>query len=162
MTPFQIVALCFTVAAPLIAWFGGGPSERFGALATLMWLAAGLAGPFGLVPEAARAFRISDVPVYDTAFEVALLAAFLLMALKGNRWWPFAASAVMVLGVLVYLALPFVPHMRGRPEISAHLGLALMLDLVLVAGVGERWLAGEAAARGLAIWNPLGRESRAP
>ncbi|HYC68523.1 hypothetical protein [Brevundimonas sp.] len=162
MTPFQIATLCFTLVAPLAAWVGGGPPERFGALVTLAWLAAGLAGPAGLMPEAVTGFDVSHAPVYETAVEAALLVAFLVLALKGNRWWPFAASAVMVLGVLVYLSLPFVPPMRGRAEISAHLGLALMLDLVLLAGVGERWLAGETAARGLTIWNPFGRHAPAP
>ncbi|NJC40537.1 peptidoglycan/LPS O-acetylase OafA/YrhL [Brevundimonas alba] len=162
MTPFQTAALVATLLTLLIAWFRGGHPERFGAAVVLVWLAAQLLAVAGVIPFPLTRFEVAYVPVYDTLVESALLAAFVFMAMKGSRWWPFAAAAVMVLGVLIYVALPFVPHLRGRPQISAHLGLVLALDLSLLAGVGERWLAGEPAASRLAIWRSSAQERSAP
>lgn len=138
MTPAQIGALCFTMATILFAWIRGGHPERLGACATLVWMTMSIAAPSGF-----HYVMIGDFPLFDAGLESALLAVFIWMALKGGRWWPFAASAVITLSVLVYFALVFVPEFDRRAEISAHVGLVVALDLALLAGVGERWLAGE-------------------
>lgn len=138
MTPVQIGVLCVTIATILIAWIRGGHPERLGACAILIWMMASIGAPASL-----HHVLVGAVPVFDVALETALLAVFLKMALSGGRWWPFAASAVLTLSVLVYLALAFAPEMDRRAEISAHVGLVVALNLTLLAGVAERWLAGE-------------------
>lgn len=138
MTPVQTAVLLLTMAMILIAWIKGGHPERLGAGAILLWMIMSIATPAGW-----HYIMIGDLPVFDAALELALLAVFVRMALKGGRWWPFTASAVVTLSVLVYLALVFVPAFDRRAEISAHVGLVAALDLTLLAGVVERWLAGE-------------------
>lgn len=138
MTPVQIGLLFFTMATLLIAWIRGGHPERLGACVVLASMAVLIATPPGL-----EYVMVGGLPLFETAVDVAMVALFVRMALKGGRWWPFAASAVMTLSVLVYLAPVFVPEFDQRAEISAHVGLAAALDLALLAGVVERWLAGE-------------------
>lgn len=147
MTHVQIAVLCFTVTVILIAWTRGGHPERLGACTILIWMTVSIGAPSSL-----HQILIGRLPVLDILLEAALLSVFLGMALGGGRWWPFAASAVGMLSVLVYLALPFVPEFDRRAEISAHLGLMAALNLTLLGGVAERWLAGERPI-GLAWWN---------
>lgn len=152
MTPVQTGALYITMATILIAWIKGGHPERLGACAILIWMATSIATPAWLDDV-----MVGDVPLFEVARELALLVVFVRMALKGGRWWPFNASAVMVLSVLVYLARAFLPDLDRRAEISAHVGLIVALDIVMLVGVGERWLAGERPVSA-AYWR--GRTSR--
>lgn len=138
MTPAQTGLLFFTMATLLIAWTKGGHPERFGACAILVWMTALILAPAWL-----DHVMLGKIPLFDIALEAVLLAVFVRMAMTGARWWPFAASAVATLSVLVYLALVLAPEFDRRAEISAHVGLAAALNLALLAGVGERWLAGE-------------------
>lgn len=153
MTPVQLGALYFTMATILVAWIRGGHPERLAACATLIWMTTLIATPAWL-----HNVMVGDLPLFDVALELALLGIFIRMALKGGRWWPFAASAVVTLSVLVYLAMALVPEFDRRAEISAHLGLVVALDLALLAGVGERWLAGERPVSESANWG--GRTAR--
>lgn len=141
MTPAQIGAFGFTTAAILCAWIKGGHPERLGAGAILIWMITSIAAPARL-----HYVMAGEIPVLDVALELTLLVVFVRMALGGGRWWPFAASAVVTLSVLVYLALALVPEFDRRAEISAHVGLIVALDLALLTGVVERWLAGERPA----------------
>lgn len=147
MTPVQMGTLYFTMATILITWMRGGHPERRGACALLVWSAASIAAPDGL-----HRISMGELLVFETAIELVLLAVFVRLALKADRWWPFAASAVTVLSVAVYLARAFVPELDRRAEISAHIGLLAALDLTLLAGVGERWLAGERPVSPTALW----------
>lgn len=147
MTPVQTAVLYFTMATILIAWTRGGHPERLGACAILVWMMVSIASPSWL-----HHVMIGPLPLFEVMLEVVLLTIFVGMALKGGRWWPFAAAAVATLSVLVYLALVFVPEFDRRAEISAHVGLGAAMDLALLAGVGERWLAGERPV-GAAWWN---------
>ena len=153
MTPVQIGVLYFTMATILVAWIRGGHPERLGACAILIWTAALIAAPAWL-----SYVMFGKVPLFEVAVELALLAVFVRMALRGGRWWPFAASSVVTLSVLVYLARVFVPELDRRAEISAHVGLAAALDFTMLAGVGERWLAGERPVSTGASWR--GRTAR--
>jgi hypothetical protein len=153
MTPVQIGVLHFTIATILVAWIKGGHPERLGACAVLIWVTTLIAAPAWL-----SYVMVGEVPLFDVALELALLAVLVRMALKGDRWWPFAASAVAALSVLVYPALAFVPEFDRRAEISAHVGLVVALDLAMLAGVGERWLAGERPVSAGDSWR--GRKTR--
>ena len=138
MTPFQVGLLILEFAVITVAWIRGGHPERMGAATILIWDAASIGAPAWL-----QDIGIGEIMLFKMALEIAVLAVFVRMALKGGRWWPFAVSAVMALSVFVYLALILVPEFDRRAEISAHVGLAAALDLALLAGVVERWLAGE-------------------
>jgi hypothetical protein len=49
----------------------------------------------------------------------------------------------MVLALMVHLAMVLSPDLDGRADVSARAGLGLLLMISLLAGVAERWLAGE-------------------
>lgn len=138
MTPVQVGVLILEIAVIAVAWVKGGHPERLGACTILIWDALSIGAPAWL-----QGAVVGGFPVFEMAAELGVLAVFVRMALRGGRWWPFAASSVMTLSLLVYIARAFVPELDRRAEISAHVGLAAALGLALLAGVGERWLAGE-------------------
>lgn len=148
MTPFQLAALFLTVTTIAVAWARGGHPERMGAAAILIWVTISVATPDWL-----HSIVLGDVSIFEAALELGLLVVFLGMAMKGRRWWPFAASAVMTLSVMVYLAQFLVADLDRRAEISAHVGLTIALNLTLLVGVFERWLAGEPPASEMVVWN---------
>ncbi len=152
MTLFQLGALLLTLTTIAFAWAKGGHPERFGASAVLIWAVTSVTAPGWL-----HRFVIGKVSVFEIVLELALLAVLVRMALAGHRWWPFAAAAVVTLSAMVFLAQVFLPELDRRAEISAHVGLTIALNLTLLAGVGERWLAGERAVCEGAIWRRPGR-----
>lgn len=152
MTLFQLGALLLTLTTIAFAWARGGHPERFGAIAVLIWAVTSVTAPGWL-----HRFVIENVSVFEIVLELALLAVLVRMALAGHRWWPFAAAAVVTLSTMVFLAQVFLPELDRRAEISAHVGLTIALNLTLLTGVGERWLAGEKAVCERAIWRRPGR-----
>jgi hypothetical protein len=147
MTPFQLGALILTVTTIGIAWTRGGHPERLGACAVLIWITTTT-----ITPDSLHSIRVADISVLEVALEFTLLVVLVRMALTGRRWWPFAAAAVTALGVMVYGAQLLIPEVDRRAEISAHVGLGLALDLTILTGVVERWLAGERPASLSAVW----------
>lgn len=138
MTPVQVGVLILEIAVISVAWVKGGHPERLGACTILIWDALSIGAPAWL-----QGVMVGGFPLFEISLELGVLAVFVRMALRGGRWWPFTASAVMTLSLLVYVAHAFVPELDRRAQISAHVGLAAALSLTLLAGVGERWLAGE-------------------
>lgn len=160
MTLFQLGSAYLTMATVVLAWLRGGHSERLGAGTILVWALASVTAPAWLNRPVA-----DNLFLFEAALETVVLIVFVRMALQGPRWWPFAAAAVMTLSVMVYVAQFFVPLLDRRAEISAHVGLLIALNLTLLAGIGERWLAGEPpvcnlARRGDQTASPFGRHDR--
>lgn len=148
MTPFQIAGfiVCFLVFAT--AWLKGGHPERFGVTANVAcWL----------VSVFASALTIGGVAVGVALVDVALTAVFVGMALRGERWWPFAAAAFMILTLLVYVAVIVTPELDRRADYAARLGLYLCVVATLLIGVVERWLAGEPPVSAETRWRPRSR-----
>lgn len=152
MTSFQLAALTLTIATIGVAWTKGGHPERFGASAVLVWIATSTT-----TPDWMHSVLVAGVSVLEAALEFTLLVVLVRMSLTGRRWWPFAAAAVTTLGVMVYVAQIFIPELDRRAEISAHVGLTFALDLTILAGVLERWLAGEKPASSEAVWSRRSR-----
>jgi len=135
MTWFSYLALTFSMAVFLLAWLKGGRPERLGALLiSTAYILAAVAPPVRVY---------GDLLLFDAVADVALLAIFLWMSLTGDRWWPFLAAAAMFLTDVVHAAMTLIPELDTRADLSARLGLTLLSVLALLAGVGERWLAGE-------------------
>ncbi len=128
-----------------LAWLKGGHPERFGA--TILILVFGLS-------FIGHPWRLWNVHVFDAAFDVATTLVFGWMAATGRRWWPLAMTGVMALTVLVHVAAFADPTMSRYADISARIGLGILMGLTLLAGVGERWLAGEAPVSAGARWRP--------
>ena len=118
-----------------VAWFKGGHPERFGAAILIV--------AFLVAAVVPRATVLGDVLIYDAAADLVLLVIFVWMAMRGERWWPFVAAAAMFLTLMVHLAMVLIPQLDTRADLSARMGLTLLGVLALLAGVGERWLAGE-------------------
>lgn len=135
MTPFQVVYLYFSLMVLALAWIKGGHAERFGVMVIILAYVAALV---------ATPWRIDDFRVGEAATDVVVTLIFAWMALSRERWWPFAATASMVLALMVHLAMVLVPHLDERADVSARAGLGFLLILSLMAGVAERWLSGEA------------------
>lgn len=77
---------------------------------------------------------------------------FLWLAFTGNRWWLLAASAALVLCSLVALVGFVHPDVSHYAAASAQIGLWMVVYLTVIAGVGERWLAGEPPVGATLIW----------
>lgn len=126
-----------------LAWLKGGHPERVGAAALIVGFGLG----FIVHP-----WRLSDVYIGDAVLDVALTGLFGWMALGGDRWWPLVMTGVMALTVLVHGAAFAVPTLTPYADVSARIGLGMLTALTLLAGVGERWLAGEPPASAAAVW----------
>ncbi|MDP2765494.1 MAG: hypothetical protein Q8O54_11745 [Brevundimonas sp.] len=146
MTSFQIGAFCLMMTAVFVAWWQGGHTERLGAATVLIWAMGTIATPVWLHKP------VLGIYLFEAVLELAVLVVFIHMALKSHRWWPFAAVAVMTLSVMVYYVQAFVPELDRRAQISAHVGLGIALYLTILAGVGERWLAGERPVSENTVW----------
>lgn len=80
--------------------------------------------------------------VVEPAGDVVLLGLFVWLALRGGRWWPSVIAASLVLMMISHLLEATTP-MGRYVALSARLGLWILIYLTLLAGVAERWLAGE-------------------
>lgn len=126
-----------------MGWLKGGRVERLATAALLcdyVLTAAISRVPLPLVQEVA------------TAVEGLTMLVFLWLAFTCDRWWLLAASASLVLCVLVGVIGFVHPSVSYYAAASAQVGLWMVVYFALIAGVGERWLAGEQPARATAIW----------
>jgi hypothetical protein len=127
----------------VVAWLKGGHVERLAAAVMLIAFAVSFALP---------TTRMWNVHIDDAAQDVGVTLFFGWLALSGDRWWPLAMTAVMVLTLLVHVLIFMVPGLGEYAEMSARIGLGILMALVLMAGAGERWLAGERAVSDTAVW----------
>ena len=125
----------------------GGHPERLGAVTTIVVFA---------VSFWTHELRIGAFYVGDAVLDLLLTGFYVWMALTHDRWWPLAMSAIMALTVLVYAAALVVPGVGPYAVISARIGLGLLTTLILLAGAGERWMAGERPISELRNWRPRG------
>ena len=96
----------------------------------------------------AVSFLLPSMRMWNVYFDhavrdVGIMLFFGWLSVSRDRWWPLAMTAVMALTVLVHVSIFMVPSMGEYAEVSARIGLGILMALVLMAGVGERWLAGE-------------------
>lgn len=80
------------------------------------------------------------------------MLAFGWLALRADRWWPIAATALLALSVLVHVLAMVNPGLSRFAMLSAILGFWILLYVVVLGGVVERWLAGERAVSDERIW----------
>ena len=134
----------------MTAWLKGGHPERRGAVATLLVFA---------VSYLTHGQRVNGFYVGVAVLDLVMTAFFVWMALTCDRWWLLVMSGVMGLTLMVYVTALLVPSLGPYASISARVGLGLLTMLTLLAGAGERWLAGEAAVSGAARWRPRRKAS---
>ncbi|KQW81830.1 hypothetical protein [Brevundimonas sp. Root1279] len=143
MTPFSIFLLVLSLAVFLIAWLKGGHAERKGVLICILAYLSSYAG---------RGLRIDDLQIGDAIADLIVTGAFAWLALRSNRWWPFAATASMILMLVVHASMVLVPELTVRGDMAARMGLSVVLVLSIFGGVVERWLAGERPVSETATW----------
>ena len=125
----------------VVAWLRGGHPERF-AVAVLFCdyaltrMTTGMAGAHELVAVS----------------EFLLAVIFAWMAFTSKRWWTLAASGALLLCLLVFVLEWTNPDLQRYAAISARSGLWYLIHLSLLAGVAERWLAGERAVSEERLW----------
>jgi hypothetical protein len=130
-----------TWSAFALGWLRGGHVERL-SVAVLFWdyVFTHLVAPTGIGDAAAMASTI-----------VATLV-ILWLAFRSERWWLLVTAASLTLCSMVHIMEWMVPGLSQYAAESAQLGLWIVVFLSLIAGVGERWLAGERAVSDTAVW----------
>lgn len=151
MAPLQSFYLISILVVFAVAWFRGGHPERAGVVALLLTY---VAGPFVFDLNFGR--MRAGIALAD----VALLVALVWLSLRYDRWWLLFASAAQTLSVVSHAALLVNAEVTPRENMAAQWVFGLLALYALLAGVGERWLAGEAvAAPPLRRWSGPARES---
>jgi len=122
------------------AWFLGGHVERFAA-AVLIALCANFFLPWDL----------GDLYLPGRIANWVCLLIFLWLSVRSDRWWPLLMAANLALQALADVVGFLDPGISDYGVASAKIGLGYLVDLTLMFGVLERWLAGEAPA-GQTAW----------
>ncbi len=135
MAPLQTFFLLSAVLILPFAWIRGGHPERAGVAVLLLNY---VVGP--IVQE----WHLGRMLVGLAITDVAMLAALVWLALRHDRWWLLFAAAAQALAVGAHLALAVRPDLTERDHIAALWVFGVVALYGLLAGVGERRLAGEA------------------
>jgi len=128
-----------------VAWLRGGHTERF---------AAGVLSFELLLSWLTHRWRIGDVYVAASVQIIVVVLIFGWLSVRSPRWWPIVAMAALVLVLLLRGMALVDPNLAQIQVGSAMVGLWYLIDLTLLAGVFERWLAGEAPV-GPSRWRAL-------
>lgn len=151
MTVWQVAGTWFGLMAYAVAWVRGGRPERIGAAVLLL---------DSLVSAVLYRWHIGHIYPNAIVKEAICLLFIGWLAFRSDRWWPSVTAAALCLVILTYslrLADPTLTHFAA---VSAHVGLNYLIDLTLLFGVLERWLAGERPA-GAAAWARAARATAA-
>lgn len=103
----NLAFLILLVATTAYALTFGGTPER---IAASLYAAACVLS-FGVVSAIPYRFRSVEIGIF--AIDLLLFIAFVLLALRANRFWPLWVSALLGLGLLGHLA------MMARPQVVA-------------------------------------------
>ena len=133
------------LAAYVIGWLKGGSTER---RAVGLLLVNDLIARFPVA-----GVRLADDSVFSAVDDAVLMLVFAWLAIRFARWWLLAATALLALTSVVHL-LTLAGSLNLYASVSARIGLWSFLYLALLAGVWERWLAGEPPAAAAAVWRP--------
>lgn len=134
MTVWQVGGIWFAMLVYAAAWFRGGGPERFGAAVLILDL---------LGTTVLLRWSVSHLYPNLLAKEAVCLLAIGWLAFRSDRWWPIVVAAALGLVVLIYVLRFLDPNLSQYAAVSAHIGLDYLIDLTLLFGVFERWLAGE-------------------
>lgn len=141
MTPFVLASLILVWLSFGVGWLWGGRTERAAVL--VLFLDHALTRATIGMPGAHELVAVSE-------FMVALTFAWL--AFRSARWWTLVALAASLLCVLVFVLEWTQPGLSRYAAVSARTGLWFVISLSLMAGVAERWLAGEPPVSAAARW----------
>jgi hypothetical protein len=143
ISSFLIAYYVLSWVAIIALWLKGGRPER---------LTAGVIVLAFPVSYFLHPLRMGPVMVGDAALDIAMTLFFAWLALTRERWWPLVMTGTMVLTLLVHASMLLFPHLDTYSDLSARIGLGILSSLILLAGVFERWLAGERPVSDLTTW----------
>lgn len=136
MPPLQLFYLMSTFAILAIAWWKGGAPERSGALVLFVaYLATGLV----------KTIELGGLRVGVALIDVALALTLVWLAMRSGRWWLLLAAANQLLVVMAHATAVIDPTLGLRVSVASRWLFGLIVLYALLAGVFERWLAGEAS-----------------
>lgn len=141
MTLWQSGGLVFGYAVYAIAWLWGARPERFGAGVLLL---------FNVLAHEVSGWGVGRFYPGSMALDAATFLIFSWLAFRSDRWWPSLTAAAAGLIILADALRLLDPTFSHYAMVSARIGLAYVVDLALLLGVWERWLAGEPPAAGAA------------
>ena len=135
MAPFQLFFLLSAVVVLSIVGLKGGRPERALVLCLLITYAAAFPLQLLTFGRFQVGFIVSDV---------ALLAIMVWLSLHYDRWWLLAATAAHALIVIGHGVMLVNPQITVRQSVAAMWVFSVIALYCLLAGIGERWLSGEA------------------
>lgn len=153
MTPFQTFYLVLSLVVFALAWTRGGHTERAGVAILVCAYVVSLVAQF---------IHLNGFRIAEAIIDLMILGGFCWLALRRDRWWTLAATALAVLVMAAHTVTFLTPELTAqqiRADVAARWGIGVLVILSLAAGVVERWMAGEAPASRLADWKP--RRTRA-
>ena len=134
LTPWQVAGYAFALAVYAFAWTRGGRPERFAAGVLIVDL---------LVTRLTFNWTIDGDYLPALMQDCVRLLIFGWLCFRSNRWWPLVVAAAIGQMIFVHVAQLLNPAVTHYAVASAHVGLGYLIDLALLLGVWERWLAGE-------------------
>lgn len=98
---------------------------------------------------------VSRTEIGDEAAMASTIVATLIilwLAFRSERWWLLVTAAALTLCIMVHAMEWMLPDLSQYAAESAQLGLWMVVFLSVIAGVGERRLAGEPAVSDTVLW----------
>lgn len=135
MAPFQLFFLLSIVVVLTLVAFKGGRPERALALCLLVAYVAA-------VPLQILTFGRFQIGL--AAGDALVLVVMVWLCLKYDRWWLFGATAAHALIVIGHVVAVVNPAITVRQGVAVMWVFGVITLYCLLAGVGERWLSGEA------------------
>lgn len=126
-----------------VGWLKGGHPERFGAAVLLLDY---------LATELADQWQIREIYLLAVTQDVVVMLIFGGLALRADRWWPIAVTALLTLCVLNRVIGMANPDLSRFAMLSAGIGFWILIYTAMLAGAVERRLAGEAAVSEGKTW----------
>jgi hypothetical protein len=148
VTAFQALLQVLGVGAFGLGWLRGGRPERE---------AVAVLGLGYFLGNLLFYVRVRNFQLGEALSDLILLIGFGWLAFRRDRWWLLVAASLQTLVMAMHLLALADPGVSARADITARWGLLAMLLLVVMAGVFERWLAGEAPGTANARWLPVRR-----
>jgi hypothetical protein len=146
VAPFQLFYLVLSLVVFAIAWMRGGHTERAGvAIFVFAFLIS-----FVMQVITLDGFRLGEALV-----DIAFFGSFAWLALRRDRWWTLAATALSGVTLIAHVLVFMTPDLTladVRMDVASRWGIGVLIVLCLAAGVLERWMAGEAPVSANARW----------
>lgn len=143
MTVFMAASQVFAFLAVIVGWLRGGHPERFGAAVVLLSYFSS---------SQIHTWRVGDFFWATAVKALVMTLIFGWLAFRADRWWPFVTTAALALALLVHGFTLVIPDLPRDTAMSALVGLWIVIYLTVLGGIVERWLAGEPAVSGAAVW----------